>query len=316
MAQKFCWGWFMSFLKSFVATLVVGSGLVLLPSVIQAQTMRPPGTLENDVPDQELAPTQPDESALVLRISKLENTLRQMTGQIEQLQFQNRQLQDQLKKVTESGASKPAEVPMAATTTPAAPAAPAAPPLKKSDAFDPNAQPNAPGAPRALGIGPAPGLSLPKDQNGAVPMDISKAPTTTGGTIIASDGPPTTKQEYDLASGFLRQGQYGEAENGFRAFLTKHPKDRLVPDAIFGLGESFFQRNRPRDAAEQYLKVTTDFPNSSRAPDSMLRLGLSLQSLNAKEQACATFQEIGRKYPNASTTVKRSAEREIAKNGC
>ena len=282
-----------------------------------AQTLRPPVILQNDGAD-ETMPAQPDESGLLLRINKLENALRQMNGQIEQLQFQNRQLQDQMKKLGEGGIAKAAPSEAPAVVAPAVPAAPAATGLKKSDAFEPSAQPNAPGVPRPLGIGPAPGLGIPKDQAPGTtgPLDISKAPVTTGGTVIASDGPMSAKQEYDLAAGFLRQGQYGEAETGFRNFLAKHPKDRLVADATFNLGETYLQRNRPREAAEQYLKVSSDFPNATRAPESMLRLGIALGSLNAHEQSCATFQEISRKYPNASTTVKRGAEREIARSKC
>ena len=281
-----------------------------------AQTLRPPVILQNDGAD-EVMPSQPDESGLLLRINKLENALRQMNGQIEQLQFQNRQLQDQMKKLGEGGVAKAAPADAPTIAAPVAVAPPAAG-LKKSDAFEPSAQPNAPGVPRPLGIGPAPGLGIPKDQAGGTtgPLDISKAPVTTGGTVIANDGPMSAKQEYDLAAGFLRQGQYGDAETGFRNFLTKHPKDRLVADATFNLGETYLQRNRPREAAEQYLKVSSDFPNATRAPESMLRLGIALGSLNAHEQSCATFQEISRKYPNASTTVKRGAEREIARSKC
>ncbi len=316
----------MTFIKSLrVSALcagVCGSVAGIFTVGASAQSLQPPMILQNDGAD-EVMPAQPDESGLLLRINKLENALRQMNGQIEQLQFQNRQLQDQMKKFGEGGAAKaaPSEAPSVAAPGAAVPAATG---LKKSDAFEPLSQPNAPGVPRPLGIGPAPGLSIPKDQAPSTtgplgvtgPLDISRAPVTTGGTVIANDGPMSAKQEYDLAAGFLRQGQYGEAETGFRSFLTKHPKDRLVADATFNLGETYLQRNRPREAAEQYLKVSADFPNATRAPESMLRLGIALGALNAHEQSCATFQEISRKYPNASTTVKRGAEREIARSKC
>ena len=293
-------------------------GMVLvLSGAASAQTLMPPGGITNDGNDM---PLQPDESGLVLRMDRMENNLRQMNGQIEQLQFQNRQLQDALKKLQENGAAREPLRENSLKENPALAPAPVSP-AKRSDAFDPAAQPNAPGAPRALGIGPAPGLALPKGainpNEGGTPMDLAKSVTTTaGGTIIANGAPATPREEYDLAANFLKQGQYADAEAGFRSYLSKHPKDRLAPDATYYLGESFFQRSRPREAAEQFLKVSTDYPNSAKAPDSMLRLGLALRALDAKEQACATFQEIGRKYPNASTAVKRSAEREIAKNGC
>ena len=106
------------------------------------------------------------------------------------------------------------------------------------------------------------------------------------------------------------------AEKSYASFLQKNPKNRLVPEAVFNLGESYFLRGRHREAAEQYLKISTTYSNSSRAPEAMLRLGQSLVSLGAKEQACASFGEVPRKYPNASASVKSSAEREAKKNAC
>ena len=126
----------------------------------------------------------------------------------------------------------------------------------------------------------------------------------------------TPKDEFEMASGYLKGGQYEAAEKGFSTFLQKNPKNRLVSEAVFDLGETYFHRNRHREAAEQYLKISTTYSNSSRAPDAMLRLGQSLVALGAKEQACASFGEIGRKYPNASVTVRASADREAKKNAC
>ena len=310
------WGMCMAFHK-FGAAFIA---LIVWTGPLAAQSLRPPATLPSD--PLEADPAQQDESTVVLRIDRLESTLRMMNGQIEQLQFQNRQLQDAVRKLQDAQGQAPAaQAPPLAATDAGRPAAlatttPPAAPAKRSDAFDPASQPNAPGAPRALGIGPAPGLALPKDTG--APLDLGKpaVQTTVGGTIIADAGAENPRDEYELGVNFLKQGQYPDAENAFRAFIAKHPKDKLVPDALFGLGETFAQRSRPRDAAEQYLKISTDYATAPRAPEAMLRLGEALIALDAHEQACATFQEIGRKYPNASVTVKHGAERDIAKNKC
>ena len=124
------------------------------------------------------------------------------------------------------------------------------------------------------------------------------------------------KEEFETAVGYLKGGQYEAAEKGFSSFLQKNPKNRLVAEAVFDLGESYFQRGRHREAAEQYLKISTTYSTSARAPDAMLRLGQSLGALGAKEQACASFNEIARKYPSASPTVRASADREAKKNAC
>ena len=342
----------------------------------------PPADFDED------SPPVRAESGASLRIDRLENQIRNLTGQIEQLQFSTRQLQDQLRKyqqdtdfrLQEGAGPRPMKrsedgaPPIVAQATPLPSTPPSTPAdanrgLRRGDAFDPTAQPNAPGAPRQIGTLAATGLpqtpvpqhtripSAPVASDAGAPMDLSggrlasngaviessrtsivgaplpasqpapsplpgtpaHAPgvvTTPGGTVIASHEPFSPKDEFDMASGYLKGGQYEAAEKGYATFLQKNPKNRLVPEAVFNLGETYFQRGRHREAAEQYLKISTTYSNSSRAPDAMLRLGQSLAALGAKEQACASFGEVGRKYPTASPTVKASADREAKKNAC
>ncbi len=214
---------------------------------------------------------------------------------------------------------------------PASPGEPAAPLRpRRSDAFDPGADPNAPGAPRPLGT-TQPSAPLvretPPSAPAGQPLELGKAaaPETsrsaapaTGPTIVGSgvamlDQP---REQFNAALQALQAGQYPEAEAGFKAFLAANPSHRLTPDAIFYVGETYLQRSRPREAAEQYLKVTTDYSKSSRAPESMVRLGQTLAALGNAEQACATFTEFGKRYPSASASVKKLAEHESAKDHC
>ena len=295
----------------------------------------PPADIPGEPADQGADP-----AALVLRIDKLENQLRAANGAIEELQNQQHKLEDQLKRFQEdvefrlSGGHGAA--PPVADTAPMAPPAPApapipAKPAKRSDAFDPAADPNAPGAPRQIGTtAPSPPLTNPPPVANA-PLELSRnnpspAPTPAGPldpngegpTVIAGiGGPPDDPREmFNAAMETYRGGQYEQAEQQFRAFLVHNANNRLAPDAIFYLGESFMQRSRPREAAEQYLKLSTDYSKSSRAPEGMLRLGQSLVALGNNDQACATFGEVGRRYPTSTVVVKKSVEREMQKDHC
>jgi tol-pal system protein YbgF len=127
------------------------------------------------------------------------------------------------------------------------------------------------------------------------------------------DGP---RDEFGAALQAFQTGEYQQAEDGFKAFMAANPGHRLTPDAVFYVGETYFQRSRPREAAEQYLKVTTDYSKSNRAPESMVRLGQALAALGNRDQACATFAELGKRYPTATPSVRRLADREMAKDHC
>jgi tol-pal system protein YbgF len=272
-----------------------------------------------------------DAADLLVRTTRLENQLRQLSGQIEQLQFENRRLTEQLRKFQEDvdfrlqekggarggGAAQPA--PMAPPTPPPQPGR-----QRRGDAFDPAEQPGAPGAPRQIGQiieqefagdpGQGPldisGVGRPLPQ-GALPQAAPRGPS-----VAAAGQAASPRELYDLAYAHVLRKEYERAEMGFREFLQSYPRDRLAPDATFWLGESYFQRQRYREAAEQFLKISRDFPKAGKGPDSLLKLGMSLNGLGAREQACATLAKVGIDYPTASNAVRQGVQREQRRARC
>ncbi len=327
-----------------------------IASPAQPAQTTPPAVIPGVGPD---AGDPNDPAEMVVRLDRLENDLRQANGRIEELENQQRLLQDQLRRVQQdveyrlggaapppAGAAPVASAPPVGSGPPVVAAAPGAAPggeltpgvkPRRSDAFDPNADPNAPGAPRPLGstppsapltagaplvIGGRPAATTPAGPltppTGPIvadvaPANVPGAPTVTSAGIDFADAP---KQQFNAAVDAYRAGQYAQAEEQFKAFLAANATHRLAPDAIFYLGETYFQRSRPREAAEQYLKLSTDFGKSQRAPEGMLRLGQSLAMLGSNDQACATFAEVGKRYPTAAPPIKKSAEREMQKDHC
>jgi len=222
-------------------------------------------------------------------------------------------------------------------------------PARRSDAFDPSAQPSAPGAPRQLGTAqgsgplPLPGAVLgeaavaprgpvadagPSIEDiidddpprlGAGPLDVNPAaqpPAAPARPSIAATGSRDPRANYDAAYAYILQRQYEQAEMSFRQFLQSYPRDKLVPDAVFWLGESYLARSRHREAAEQFLKISTEFSRSGKAPDAMLKLGVALSGLGARDQACATFAELERKFPQAAANLRQGVEREQRRAKC
>ncbi|WP_082609683.1 tol-pal system protein YbgF [Bosea sp. Root381] len=279
-----------------------------------------------------------DAADLVVRTSRMENQIRQLSGQIEQLQFENRRLSDQLRKFQEdvdfrlnergggrSGAAAPSNA--------APPAAGGAPrqqqPQRRSEASDPAMQQGAAGGPRQLdgGIGGIIEDEFAGNAGGQGPLDLQgvgrvvpqnglPTPPQRGPSVAAASGPATAKEAYDVAYASLLRKEYEQAEMGFRQFLQSYPRDRLAVDATYWLGESYLQRKRYREAAEQFLKVSSDAPRSNKAPESLLRLGIALNGLGAKEQACATYAKVGVEYPSAPNSVRQGIERERRRSGC
>jgi tol-pal system protein YbgF len=311
------------------------------------------------------AAAQSDDADLEMRIQQLENQLRRLTGQNEELQYRNRQLEDRLRQVQGSapvpgGQAAVASPSNAAVLPPvesspsyrqpqaqpqqpayepqiAAPGpiiqderGPPAPGRRRGDAFDPSQNPNAPGAPRALGGGQLPmpaeapggrGADEPLDlANTAPPRDYGAPPPQRNPAASAAltTLPPSAmpRDEFDLGIGYMQRKDYALAEQTMRDFAQKYPSDPLLADSQYWLGESFFQRQLYRDSAEAFLGVTTKFDKSAKAPDALLRLGQSLAALKEKEAACAALGEVNRKYPRASSGVKAAVDREQKRVKC
>jgi tol-pal system protein YbgF len=322
-------------------------------------------------------------SDLLVRIDQLENQVRQLTGLLEQEHFRNQQLDAALKRMQDDyeyrfqqlgvrGASRvpprpsaigapppgpigapppgpiaappPGPIGAAPPVVPPAPVAAAAPPGRRSDAFDPNEHPGAPGAPRALGSlyssAPLPrndrndvGAPVPEEtpiggRAPCAPLDLAGVaapgtvppPRASGatGTYATATAPPsaTSRDAFDLGYGYVQHRDYALAEETFRDFLKRSPSDRLAGDAQYWLGESLFQRQAFRDAADAFLVMSKKYEISVKAPDALLRLGESLAAIKEKELACATFGEVLRKYPRASTNVKQAVDREQKREHC
>jgi tol-pal system protein YbgF len=299
------------------------------------------------------------DTSTMLRVDRLENQVRSLNGQVEQLQFQIKRMEEQMRKfqldvearfqdsaghAVRPAAAAPApqkrsELPDGDGLSQTAQVAPSAGQVggdgRRHDAYDPDSQPVAPGAPLPLGSPDSSSRSVARaaGRDPGAPLDLSPpslrgqtAQAPAAGTVAAlepnapaavpSAPADPIKAEYDSAADLLKTQHYDAAQQGFSAFVQKNPHSRLIAPAIYHLGESFYYQSRHREAAEQFLKIATDYSRSSVAPDAMIKLGVSLNALGAKEQACAFFSELPRKYPNASAAEKTAAAREAKKASC
>lgn len=335
-----------------------------------SERMRQPEPPRQRPPRQERYQEQ-DEGDLAVEVDRLRNRVRQLTGQVEELEHRNRQLEQQVQSQGGAPAAPRAEAPrQIPPSQPSSgqlpPPGEPAPPLRQShnesnapsgptgsvagrrgDAFDPDANPSAPGLPKALGSPdsrapqPVAATEPPRGREHGEPLDIGQqgqpaaepprreartiaGPLPAPGQRGANGAQPqpvsapaaTSRDAFAAAQGQMQRREYAQAETSLREFLKKYPGDRLAGDAHYQLGESFYQRQNYREAAESFLTVQTKYGKIGKAPDALLRLGQSLAALGEKDAACATLSEVSRKYPNANSGVKQNVERERTRAKC
>lgn len=125
----------------------------------------------------------------------------------------------------------------------------------------------------------------------------------------------TPESLYERSNESLLRRQFGDAEQGFTAFLQKYPDHSLAGSAQYWLGETYYAENDFKRAAANFLQGYKKYPTSRRAPDSLLKLGMSLDRLGQNDQACAAYAAVSNEYPKAVDARKR-AQAEAKRAGC
>ncbi len=261
-------------------------------------------------------------SDLVVRLEQLENHVRQLTGTIEQLQYRNQQLEQQLQRMqADSGgaAAAPAGAnPVAPpgmrpvlqnrpTALPPQQAAPVAPPPvapgRRSDVFDPSQNPNAPGAPRVLGnvavVAPpeapvtseAPPIGAPGGRGAGAPLDLStlaggndQSGLPSGGLAPQTQGPlPPPPSRNPNATGAVASV----------APPTQTPRD------LFDLGSGSIQRKDYALAEDAFRDFLKRYPNDRMAADAQYWLAESLFQRQRYRDAAEIFLAMSTKHETA-----------------
>lgn len=135
-----------------------------------------------------------------------------------------------------------------------------------------------------------------------------------GKVMLLPEG--SAKQQYKYAFGLLKKRDFSNAARSFKAFVDKNPKHSLAGNAMYWLGETYYDQKQYAEAARIFLDGYRRYPQSNKAPDNLLKLGKSLNSVGEKKSACAAWNKLLKSYPKANSRLLRSAKRSFSQNKC
>lgn len=148
---------------------------------------------------------------------------------------------------------------------------------------------------------PTPASPLPDDGTSGLPPNPSADP----------------QAEFDAAMGLLTRAQYDQAEEAFRSIATNNPDTDLGGQALYWTADIAYSVDRDyQGAARDFAELLRQYPDTPRAPEGMLKLGLALFALGQKQEGCVTLAALPRTYPNASATIANRARSERANAEC
>ena len=132
----------------------------------------------------------------------------------------------------------------------------------------------------------------------------------------ADKGMPKDKKEaLAFATKLAKDGKTNDARAAYRNILRDWPKDPGITDeAMFRLGESYYDEKKFDSALKEYIKVVEKFSNGDLVDDAYYRIGMCSLELNRLDDAQTFFTEIVNNHKK-SPLVKSARARldEIAK---
>jgi tol-pal system protein YbgF len=268
------------------------------------------------------ARAQMSQADLLTRIDRLEAALRELTGTVEQLQYRNQQLEQQLRALqdaSQTGARPPASsppqspprptgqytpppavappAPVIATAPPPAPIEPESPPPSpgrsgRGDAFNPALNPAAPGVPRPLGTStaatepPPPVANMPPAGGGprqpGAPLDLS--------SVSAPPPPPG-----GAAPGGALPPPPPSNPSGTGAMQATLPPGNSPKDE-FDLAYGYLQHKDYGPAADEFASFLRQYPSDRLAPDAQFWMGEALFQSQRYRDAAEAFLAVSTKY--------------------
>ena len=125
--------------------------------------------------------------------------------------------------------------------------------------------------------------------------------------------PSAQESDYSAAYGLFKSGQYAKALIAFSTFVDKYPASALTDNAIYWIGESYYQQKEYALAVEEYSKILKKFPKESKAPYAMYKLALCYKMLGENKDSDIYFQELLARYPNSEAAKEAKNNVELKK---
>jgi tol-pal system protein YbgF len=276
------------------------------------------------------ASAQDNDSDLVTRVDRMEETIRDLTGRVEQLQYHSQQLEQQVQRLQQQiqgggavGGSSPPPTAQYSPPPPAqyspppsgqyspppqyspAPAAQYSPPAavppaggvpsddSHHDAFNPRLEPGAPGAPRPLGTSTT-ATEPPPIYDG--PQGGAAVPRQEGGPLNLSS--PSVPPADAASPGQLPPPPpiNPSSTGGAQASLSPTLPADMSPKDEYQLGRGYFERKDYPLAVNTFRAFLHQYPGDRLTPEAQYWLGESLFQSQQYHDAAEAFLSVSTKY--------------------
>jgi tol-pal system protein YbgF len=248
----------------------------------------------------------------LLKLSEVENQFRELTNKFEEINFKLDKLSNRLSKVQADNQIRFQDIETVISSGEIT--------EKLSSKIKKNSNEVLPGSSQPQDLG---SISYKDTETSETSQQIQSIDTT--GSVVTETFQAeekilpqdlTPKEQYELATSFLKVGDYSTAERAFREFVLSNGEHELAGSAQYWYAETFRIRQLYTDAASAYLEGYQKYPKGNKAPINLLKLGVSMVQIGEKDQGCKMINGVEKQYPKANQSVIQKAKYESKKFEC
>ena len=248
----------------------------------------------------------------LLKLSEVENQFRELTNKFEEINFKLDKLSNRLSKVQADNQIRFQDIETVISSGEIT--------EKLSSKIKKNSNEVLPGSSQPQDLG---SISYKDTETSETSQQIQSIDTT--GSVVTETFQAeekilpqdlTPKEQYELATSFLKVGDYSTAERAFREFVLSNGEHELAGSAQYWYAETFRIRQLYTDAASAYLEGYQKYPKGNKAPINLLKHGVSMVQIGEKDQGCKMINGVEKQYPKANQSVIQKAKYESKKFEC
>lgn len=123
--------------------------------------------------------------------------------------------------------------------------------------------------------------------------------------------PKSPKETYDEAYALYRDNKYAEAQARFKEYVDRYPDTALADNAIFWIGEAYYDQGQYEQAILQYDRVVQKYPGGDKVASSLLKQAFSFAAMGDNVSARILLKKVMQEHAGSEQALIAKKKLEV-----
>jgi tol-pal system protein YbgF len=141
------------------------------------------------------------------------------------------------------------------------------------------------------------------ESSAANPSESTSEKPEVAATPVVDDVDLAARNHYNFAVNLIKEKRFDRARDSFSNFVSTYPKHRLVGNAYYWQGETYYVQGNYASAANAFKLGFEHNSDGIKAPDNLYKLAKSLLNMDKKREACIVLAQLQKRYKDRNPEV-------------